>query len=372
MPRTSWSKRIDLAAALDGAPPPSPSVCAWADQGDDRPVSRALFYPNEVHSVFGEPESMKSWLVLHAAAQEVQARRHVMYVDMEANDRSIVHRLLALGVPKDKVERFFRYFRPDEKMTRPDQVALRKQVAKHHPTLIVLDGVTEAFAVQGYAINSPEDTARWFRDFARQFQITPNGDDYQGPAIVELDHVVKSRDDRNGWAIGSQHKKAGLKGAAYEVVVKSPFGKGKHGKSRLFLSKDSPGGVEWVPYGKDRRRLVAELHCDSDGHGIEAWLESADASDAPDESSAAREPLTATVKFRTLMQEVSKYVADNPGCSAKRVKGGVAGTDAHKDLALEELVAGGFIRDEGKAHHRYVHVKDFSILSAAKSSSEEA
>ncbi|MEO8656130.1 MAG: hypothetical protein ABI409_18550, partial [Ramlibacter sp.] len=53
--------------------------------------------PNEVHSVGGEPEAMKSWLLLYAAVQEIKHGHHVFYLDMEANDRSIVDRLMLMG-----------------------------------------------------------------------------------------------------------------------------------------------------------------------------------------------------------------------------------------------------------------------------------
>ena len=226
-----WSAWIDLDHALAGEPPPQPQVCRWDGS--------ALFYPNEVHSVFGDPESMKSWLMLLACAQQLKAGCRAFYLDMESIEQAVVERLLLLGVERDVIKRCFHYFRPDGPITNHDQYRWQVLVRKFKPTLVVLDGVTEAFATQGLSIMDPVETARWFRRFSRQFQVEPT-DTYPGPAIVELDHVVKDRDSRNGWAIGSIHKKAGIKGAAYSLEPVKQFGKGKHGISRRRAIPSAP------------------------------------------------------------------------------------------------------------------------------------
>lgn len=359
--RTAWTKQVDLTEALRGAPPPAPQVGTWIDNVDGKSVKRALFYPNEVHSVGGEPEAMKSWLLLLSSAQEVERGRHVFYLDMEANDRSIVDRLRLLGANTAKVKKFFHYFRPDDQITGADQAWFGRLVARHKPTLVVLDGVTEAYSLHGLSINSAEDAARWFRDFSRQFQVKPD-EGYDGPAIVELDHVVKSRDDRNGWTIGTQHKKAGIKGAMYIVESVAQFGKGKHGRSRLLLGKDSPGGIEWVAFGKNRHRYVGDLHCDAtSGDGIDAWIESPDVVAA--EPDGPELPLAETYEFRMLMQEVSSFIAKNAGCSTRLLRGGVVGTNEHIAAAVEVLVAEGYVVNEGNGNrHKYVSVKDFTAM----------
>lgn len=359
--RTSWSRAVDLTDALAGAPPPAPSVGHWTEVVEGEKVRRALFYPNEVHSVGGEPESMKSWLLLHVSAQEIRQRDHVLYVDMEANDRSIVGRLRLLGVTRNSIKRYFHYFRPDAQITEADQRAFRMLVGRHNPTLVVLDGVTEAYAMNGLSINAAEDAATWFRSFSRQFQVKPSPE-YDGPAIVELDHVVKSRDERNGWTLGTQHKKAGIKGSMLLVECVAPLGHGRHGRSRLFLGKDSPGGIAWQPFGRNRQRYVGDFHCDASGEGlVEAWIGS------PEEAGAASEgldlPLVATADFRALMQSVCTFIERNPGCSLRMARGGVKGTSEHIATAVEQLVAEGFLINEGNENRgRYVATKPFNSM----------
>ncbi|WP_395690668.1 AAA family ATPase [Nocardioides sp.] len=359
--RTGWTKKVPLADALRGAPPPSPTVGRWTESVDGQTVTRALFYPNEVHSVGGEPESMKSWLLLHAATQEIEDGNCVFYVDMEANERSIVDRLRSLCATRAEIRRCFHYFRPGEPMTEADQLALRSDIKRYRPSLVVLDGVTEAYALNGLSINAAEDAAKWFQSFSRRCQVKPT-EDYPGPAIVELDHVVKDRDGRGNWTLGTQHKKAGIKGAMYLVEAVDQFGKGKHGRSRLFLAKDSPGGVEWVPFGKHRQRYVGDLHCNAvDLAGdVSAWIES------PSIDTVAAEPdvpLTQQPEFRALMEQVHGYIAKHDGCSLRSIRDNVLGTNDRIASAVEALTAEGYVANRGTpARGKYVSAKDFVAL----------
>ena len=358
--RTTWTKPVSLAEALRGAPPPSPTVGRWTGEVDGKDKVCALFYPNEVHSVGGEPEAMKSWLLLLAATQEIKAGRYLFYVDMEANDRSIVDRLRRLGASKAHIKKFFRYFRPDEPMTQADQNALRGAIKRQQPSLVVLDGVTEAYSLHGLSINAAEDAAKWFQQFSRKCQVEPT-DDYAGPAIVELDHVVKDRDGRGNWTLGTQHKKAGIKGAMYIVEAVEQFGKGKHGRSRLFLAKDSPGGVEWVSFGKERKRYVGDLHCDATGdYSIAAYIESASAEAVVAEPDV---PLTQQHDFRLLMQAVHCYIDEHPPCSLRNIRDNTVGTNDRIASAVEALIAEGYVENQGNGRGgKYVAIKAFNAL----------
>lgn len=361
--RTAWSRPVSLTAALAGEPPPEPQIGQWTETEDGKAVTRALFYPNEVHSVGGEPESMKSWLLLHTAAQEVKRGHHVLFIDMEANDRSIVHRLLLLGAKPARLKRHFHYFRPDGHISEADQRRFRQTIKQKQPTLVVLDGVTEAFAMHGLSINSAEDSAHWFQNFGRQFQVKP-GPGYDGPAIVELDHVVKDRDARGGWTLGTQHKKAGLKGAMYLVENRRPLAKGKHGISRLLVLKDSPGGVEWVPLGKGRQRYVGDFHVDasSEDGELETWIESADPhtpSAEGEESALADRP-----EFRQCMRKVWEHVGAHPGTSGKVIRAKVTGyADKTKQTAIAVLEADGHLTNEGSVNSaKWVTGTEFKAL----------
>jgi hypothetical protein len=62
-----------------------------------------------------------------------------------------------------------------------------------------------------------------------------------GCAVACLDHVTKSREGRDRYALGAVHKLNGLGGASYVLVNRRPFGIGITGKSTIKIAKDRPG-----------------------------------------------------------------------------------------------------------------------------------
>lgn len=64
-----------------------------------------------------------------------------------------------------------------------------------------------------------------------------------GAATLTTDHVVKNREARGSYAIGAQHKLAGLTGAQFLMERVQPFGRGLKGRSKLLVSKDRNGGL---------------------------------------------------------------------------------------------------------------------------------
>ena len=186
-PPTSW----DAATIPDDLTAELPTVLARTD-------GHCLLYAGRTHSFVGEPESGKTWAALAAASEVIIRGAGVMYVDFEDSVRGVARRLVALGVPLAAVRRRFAYLRPD---VRIDSTGAKRSVIRtgerYAPELIVLDGVTECMALHGWDINSATDTARFLDWFPRLWERT-------GAAVVMVDHVVKSGDDRGRWAIGSQ------------------------------------------------------------------------------------------------------------------------------------------------------------------------
>jgi hypothetical protein len=92
-----------------------------------------------------------------------------------------------------------------------------------------------------------------------------------GAATLSTDHVVKNREARNGYAIGGQHKKAGLTGVLFELVNIKPFGKGMLGHSKLIVHKDRNGDLRQhgrgpvnlnQPQGNDHENHHRDRHSD--------------------------------------------------------------------------------------------------------------
>jgi hypothetical protein len=106
---SSWQP-VDLDAILDGEPEPPPSICMRDD-------GACLFYPGKTHWIQGESESLKTWLLLLAAQEQIALGNHVLYFDFEDSAKGVTGRLLALGCSRDAILKYFHYVHPDEPFT---------------------------------------------------------------------------------------------------------------------------------------------------------------------------------------------------------------------------------------------------------------
>jgi hypothetical protein len=226
-PRRSW-RPVDLTAVLDGTyQPVAPTVGARSD-------GVGLFYPGRLHTIASESEGGKTWFALLTCAHELEQGNAVVYLDFEDDEGGVVGRLLALGAHPNDIRARFASIRPDDALTAlGNRDDLGECLGDLRPTLAVLDGVTEAMALHGLELKDNTGVAvfgkmlpRWIAD--------------QGPATVALDHVVKDRENRGRYAIGGQHKLAGLNGAAYTLENRTPMAIGQTGKSSVYIAKDRP------------------------------------------------------------------------------------------------------------------------------------
>ncbi len=325
-PPSSW-RPVDLAAILAGDHvDPLPTVLCR----DDGP---ALLYPGKVHSVSGESESLKSWLLLVGAVEQLALGRSVLWVDLEDSAPAVVGRLMALGCPTTEIAKSFRYVRPVDPL--PDPSALLDLCVPPIPTLAVVDGVTEALSLFGLEPNSNGDIAAFMARLPR-----PLAD--AGPAVALIDHQVKNAENRGRYAIGAQHKLAGLDGAAYTLDLVHAFGHGRKGLARIDVAKDRPGRVrEHASGGKH----IAELHLTSEADGsVFAELRT------PDGTASA-----GTFRPTVLMERVSRHLEDHPdGQTQRQVLDAVTGKRDAKRTALDVLVSESHVDlDTAQRSHTY-------------------
>ncbi|MEU1302819.1 AAA family ATPase [Streptomyces shenzhenensis] len=226
-PRT-WGAQ-DLRSVLDGSyKPPQPTV----GRRDD---GVGLFYPGRMNSVASESEAGKTWLALIACLQEINDGNHVLYLDFEDDAGGVVGRLLCLGAnPADVLERFH-YVRPENSPSDIDLIDLA-MVLEYSPTLAIVDGVTEGMSLFGLELKDNTDVAKFGRQLLRPLMNS-------GAAVVTLDHVVKSSENRGRYSIGGVHKLNGLNGVMYMLENRRPFGIGVTGKSTIRVAKDRPGQI---------------------------------------------------------------------------------------------------------------------------------
>lgn len=226
--RRSW-RPVDLDNILDGTwEPQEPTVGARRD-------GVGMFYLGRRHTVSSESEAGKTWFMLAATLHEITSDNHVLYLDFEDDAGPLVGRLMTLGAKTNRIREYFHYIRPEERIGAGygyEDVDTNLELYK--PTLAIVDGVTEAMTLHGLDPLSNVDAATFGR-------LLPKRLSDAGCAVVSLDHVPKSTDNRGRYSIGAVHKLNGLDGAAYVLDARTPFGVGMEGKSTVRIAKDRPG-----------------------------------------------------------------------------------------------------------------------------------
>lgn len=247
----SW-QRVNLDQVLSGQwTPPEPTVGRRVD-------GVGMFYPGKLHSVASESEAGKTWLMLATAFEELRRGNTVLYLDFEDDEGGVVGRLLALQADHAAIRDRFIYVRPSGPIHAPANLAdLRDIVMDTHPTLAVIDGVTESMVMHGLNPNDNSDVATFGRILPRRLANA-------GAATVCLDHLPKATDNRGRYAIGGVHKLNGIDGAAILLESRDPFGIGITGRSTIRLAKDRPGQLrKHGQRGKDGLFTFGELELTS-------------------------------------------------------------------------------------------------------------
>ncbi len=325
---THWAA-LNLDAVLAGQEIDPPPALLARDDG------QLLLYEGAVHSLSGEPGSGKTWVALIACAQQLIEGQTVTMVDFEDRASRVVGRLMALGVHPDTIRTHFRYVRPHTALDHTSRPDLEHAV--HGARLVILDGVTEAMTLHGLDLNGNADVAAFYA-------LLPRWIADQGPAVVMIDHVVKDGEKQGRWALGGQHKLAGLDGVGYLVKAIEPFGRGKTGHARITVSKDRPGYVEEIALG----RTVAEL-----------WLDATDINCLRYQLRAPTEVPTdqaGNMRPTHLMERVSRYIEITPGLGKNElVDGRISGTGAYLKRAIDRLVQEGYIEVETGPNRKQIH-----------------
>jgi AAA domain len=334
--RSSWSP-VDLTDALAGVDTPGPELLARTD-------SRCLLYRGRTHTFQGEAETLKSWAAIVAAAQTMTAGEDVLWIDFEDDERGVVNRLRALGVPVAMIAERFVYLRPDEplydrggRITRGG-VDFVQVLGERSYALAVIDGVTEAMTTEGLDLLSNADVAVWARLLPRRLAGT-------GAAVLSLDHLSKNRDAGNRHAIGAQHKLAGITGAAYRFDLVRPLARAVGaepvvGSATITVTKDRPGHVRALD--RDGKVAVLELTAYPDG-SVTASLEAVGGEAAPD---------------LALVRRIAGYLAIYDGASKNNITENVSGKAERIREALAWMVAPGrdwiSVVPVGQTHRHYL------------------
>lgn len=301
----------------------------------------ALLYPFRIHWFHGESESHKTWLALCAVAEALTAGHRSVYVDFEDHPEAIVGRLIALGIDRETLNDIdrFAYIRPDESVTGDEPwQELYATLDRAPVSLVVLDGVTESMTCEDLDANSNRDIAEWVRRLPR-----PIADRTQA-AVVCIDHVTKSREGRGSYAIGGQHKKAVVDGAAYSIEVIRPL-------APVFAGTDPHQGIVAIRIAKDRGGHVRAVSDANSAGSLEltAW---------PDETVTWQITTAALAADYGLRARIADLLRGSPGASKRTIRD-LAGDNNVLDGAVAGMIADGevtvVIKGAAHLHHLTEH-----------------
>lgn len=333
---SSWQP-VDLAPFLYGAELATipPSLLARSD-------GACLLYAGATHSISGEPGSGKSWFAVLACLQLIAGGRDVAYIDFEDRAARVTARLLEAGAVPAQIEQHFRYLRPETALSAGTVAHLTSAV--EGCALVVIDGITEAMSLHGM---SPADND----EVAKFDHLLPKRITNLGPAVLQIDHVVKNQENRGRYAYGGQHKLAAIDGCAFKAQIVEKFGRGKRGQTKIILDKDREGHVEEIATGLTVATLTLDSTPDErhDSGQLRIYLDPATTDIADD---------GVTFRPTRLMEKVSRYVEATPGATGKQIEEVLGGKATYVRSALRALVAESYIRVDPGRHGARLHYSE--------------
>jgi hypothetical protein len=229
----SW-RPVDLEPILAGEyQAPTPTLLYRVD-------GVGLFYRGAVNGIHGESGIGKSWIAVMATKAEITSGRSVLILDYEDTAVTMVDRLRRLGVSDDQIRRHLIYIRPTDPITAKVLDLVCEQIRTRQISLVGLDSVGEALAVEGLNEDKDNEVAPWNRHMPRRLSDA-------GAAVLLVDHGTKAG-DKPLHPSGSKRKRAAFTGSSFFVNSpdNAPLGKAvgdepHEGKLRMVCAKDRHG-----------------------------------------------------------------------------------------------------------------------------------
>lgn len=213
-----------------------------------------LWYRGLVNMVIGPSEQGKTWLTLMGCCQEIAKGGRVLFIDLEDGPKQIVRRLRLLRLPADDIRHQFAYIQPESPLgsmfKRPpweptkaaparlvdDETGFIREVSAFDPTLIIVDGTTALLRLHALSPNDATDVDLirvWLESLTNEGRRT----------VVIVDHTRKGGDSDSD-ALGSQHKKAMVRGTQLNVTARGGYlVKGQRNVLYVTSKKDKQGEV---------------------------------------------------------------------------------------------------------------------------------
>lgn len=318
----NW-RPADLEAALArGLTRPEPTLLRRTD-------GRYLLYAGRTHTIFGESGAGKTWLLYVLAAQLIAQGEHVIILDWEDDENAYLARMIALGIPGELVVANSTYYPIGTAATIEDLEEIDRLIAERGTALVGIDSTGEALAAQGLDQDKDPDVARWMSTLPRRWARL-------GPCVLMLDHMPHA----GGREIGSQRKRAGISGAAFEAIATEPFAKDRPGALTLKVAKDRGGN-----FAKGTEQAVVRFDPSHDGGRMDVAV-------LPGSGRTVSARQRGLGDYMDAVLELLKH-ADGP-LKVRDIRAGISGDNKAVDLAIKALEGGRRIQLQGREGYKLV------------------
>lgn len=209
-----------------------------------RTDGRAVLIRGSLSTLSGEPSAGKSLVMAEASRQLVIASENIVILDYEAGPRMFAQRLVELGAPIGAVQAHLTYVRPGSF----DPAVVARWVVALAPALVVVDSLAASLSQNGIDEDDNGAVLRFLSMLCRPLT------DF-GAAVVCIDHVVKSKENRGRFTRGAGAKLYDVD-AAFSLELVEAFARGHDGSAILRIQKDRNGaiGPEGTPAATVRYR----------------------------------------------------------------------------------------------------------------------
>jgi hypothetical protein len=260
-------------------------------------------------------------------------------VDTDHNGPSATTaRLLLLGARPDQLadpDRF-RYYEPQDGEQLLNAV---NEISTRRDDVTLIDSLGEVFGLLGVNENHGDEVTKAMRQVCTRPAMA-------GCCVITVDHLPKSNEARaTGFAIGSIAKKRMIRGAYLRADAKVKPTPGGIGRIVLRIEKDTMGELRRSSGGGYAGELVLDSTND---YAVEWTIRRETVPVSPDGSK----------RYTHIMEQVARFVEDDPGCSQRDIEKGVSGTAEYVRKAIATLVAEGHIsRQPGKGRVMHHHLE---------------
>ncbi|WP_405030458.1 AAA family ATPase [Nocardioides bizhenqiangii] len=327
------------------------STDAWddVDLGDllvkePEPIPRfgkgGLIYEGSLTWFYGDPSSGKSVLCYGWAMDVIRENGHVLLVDEETTARDVAAKFRALGLRPEHRARLH-YLQPSGRNLLRDADRLVEKVAATGARLVIVDSASLHLTLAGRKENDNGDVA----DFIAR-ALLPVARMRHHPAVVVIDHVVKSDEGRR-WARGAGSKISAAD-SAFGIEVKEPFSKQRSGTLLITCHKDR--------FGEMTQGDVWKVEVTSGGGRLELDFTGIERDEAAAMAARAAKGPSPTKDAETLRQ-ILEFVRANPGVGSRSVRRCVTGVgSAAVDRLVERAQVAGELRVviKGNTHEHFV------------------